>query len=48
MAADRTRNDARWRYFEIGTNHMIPFNRPKEFVDILLEVSGTTVAAAVS
>lgn len=38
-AADRTRDDARWSYFEIATNHMIPFNRPRELVEILLEVS---------
>jgi pimeloyl-ACP methyl ester carboxylesterase len=39
LAADRTRNDPRWRYFEIATNHMITFNRPEELAGILLEVS---------
>jgi pimeloyl-ACP methyl ester carboxylesterase len=38
-AADRTSADARWRYYEIATNHMIPFNRPEELTRILLEVS---------
>jgi pimeloyl-ACP methyl ester carboxylesterase len=40
-AADRTKGDPRWRYAEIATNHMIPFNRPKELVEILLEVSAS-------
>jgi len=39
VAADRTRDDPRWRYREIATNHMIPFNRPQELVDILNEVA---------
>jgi len=39
VAADRTRNDPRWRYFEIATNHMVSFNRPQELAGILLEVS---------
>ena len=39
-AADRTRNNPRWRYFEIDTNHMVPFNRPQQLAEILLEVSG--------
>ena len=39
LAADRTRDNPRWRYFEIATNHMIPFNRPRELADILLEVA---------
>lgn len=34
------KDSPRWRYEEIATNHMIPFNRPKEFVDILLDVAG--------
>jgi len=40
VAADRTKADPRWRYDEIATNHMIPFNRPNELADILLEVAG--------
>jgi hypothetical protein len=39
LAADRTRNHARWRYDEIATNHMIPFNRPQELASILMEVA---------
>ena len=39
IAADRTKADPRWRYHEIETNHMIPFNRAKELVDILVDVS---------
>jgi pimeloyl-ACP methyl ester carboxylesterase len=39
LAADRTRNHARWRYDEIETNHMIPFNRPQELANILMEVA---------
>jgi pimeloyl-ACP methyl ester carboxylesterase len=39
LAADRTRNDPRWRYCEIATNHMIPFNRPQELSTILMEVA---------
>jgi pimeloyl-ACP methyl ester carboxylesterase len=39
LAADRTSKDPRWRYYEIATNHMIPFNKPRELADILLEVS---------
>src|SRR5688572_20857550 len=38
-AADRTRDNPRWAYHEIATNHMITFNRPEEFVQILLTVS---------
>jgi pimeloyl-ACP methyl ester carboxylesterase len=37
-AADRVRNDPAWRYREIGTNHMIPANRPLELADLLLEL----------
>jgi pimeloyl-ACP methyl ester carboxylesterase len=39
LAADRTSSDPRWRYREIATNHMIPFNRPQELANILMEVS---------
>jgi hypothetical protein len=38
-AADRTRDNARWRYDEIDTNHMIPFNRPERLAEILVDVS---------
>jgi len=36
--ADRARNSPAWRYLEIATNHMIPSNRPKELVHILLDL----------
>jgi pimeloyl-ACP methyl ester carboxylesterase len=39
-AADRTRNNPRWRYYEIDTNHMIPFNRPDWLAQTLMEVAG--------
>lgn len=38
-AADRTRNNPRWRYFEIDTNHMVPFNRPQQLAEILMAVA---------
>jgi hypothetical protein len=41
VAADYTRSNPRWRYDEIATNHMIPFNRPQELAKILLEVVGS-------
>jgi pimeloyl-ACP methyl ester carboxylesterase len=37
-AADRVRKDPAWRYREIDTNHMILANRPRELVDLLLEL----------
>ena len=39
VAADRTKDNPRWRYYEIATNHMVSFNRPMELAEILLEVS---------
>lgn len=33
--ADRVRDDDRWSYHEIDTNHMIPQNRPDDLVAIL-------------
>ncbi len=39
QAADRTSQDPRWRYYEVSTNHMVPFNKPRELADILLEVA---------
>jgi pimeloyl-ACP methyl ester carboxylesterase len=35
-AGDHARASARWRYFEIDTDHLIPQNRPEELADILL------------
>jgi len=37
--AERVRDDPRWRYHEIDSNHMIPQNRPRELVDILLALT---------
>jgi pimeloyl-ACP methyl ester carboxylesterase len=37
-AAERARRSPAWSYFEIATNHMIPINRPRELVDILLQL----------
>lgn len=36
--AEQVRTSDRWRYREIATNHMVPSNRPKELVDLLLEL----------
>lgn len=38
-AADRVRDDPRWRYRESTSNHMIPQNRPAELTDLLLELA---------
>lgn len=38
--ADRVRDHPKWRYHESTSNHMIPQNRPRELVDILLPLSG--------
>lgn len=38
-AADRTSTSPSWSYREIGTNHMIPTNRPEELTELLLELS---------
>jgi pimeloyl-ACP methyl ester carboxylesterase len=35
-AADHAKASERWRYFEIGTTHMVASNRPDELVTILL------------
>lgn len=40
VAADHARTSARWRYDEISTNHMIPFNRAGQLSGILLDVAG--------
>jgi hypothetical protein len=39
QVAGRVRSDPAWRYHEIDTNHMIPQNRPKELVDLLLPLA---------
>lgn len=38
-AADRARDDPRWRYHESSSNHMIPQNRPQELAEILLALA---------
>lgn len=38
-AADRVRDDPRWRYVESTSNHMIPQNRPRELVDLLVTLA---------
>ena len=38
-AADRTKDNPRWRYYEVDTNHMVSFNRPKELAAMLLAVA---------
>jgi pimeloyl-ACP methyl ester carboxylesterase len=38
VAADRTKPSPRWHYYEVATNHMVPYNKPRELADILLEV----------
>jgi pimeloyl-ACP methyl ester carboxylesterase len=37
--SDRVKDDPRWRYREIATNHMIPSNRPGELTEMLLELA---------
>jgi pimeloyl-ACP methyl ester carboxylesterase len=37
--SDRVKDDPRWRYREIATNHMIPSNRPGEMTEMLLELA---------
>lgn len=36
--AARTKDNPRWRYREVDTNHMIPINRPQELADLLMEL----------
>lgn len=38
LAADRARNDPRWRYREIATSHMVQNEKPAELRNLLLEV----------
>ena len=37
-AAERAKASAAWSYHEIATNHMVPNNRPRELVEILLQL----------
>jgi len=39
VAADHAKASPRWRYDEIATNHMIPFNRTAQLARVLLEVA---------
>lgn len=44
-AAEQARSSPTWRYHEIDTNHMIPFNRPAELAAILLDLSASPTVA---
>lgn len=37
--ADRYREHPGWQYHEVGTDHLIPLNRPKELSGILLDLA---------
>lgn len=39
VAADRAEASPRWAYYEVETNHMVPYNKPRELADILLKVA---------
>lgn len=38
-AAERARDDARWAYHEIATNHMVQHNEPEALAEILLALA---------
>jgi pimeloyl-ACP methyl ester carboxylesterase len=38
-AGDAAKASPRWAYYEIETNHMVPFNKPRELADVLIEVA---------
>jgi pimeloyl-ACP methyl ester carboxylesterase len=40
-AGQRARASARWRYYEIDTNHMVASNRPAELAQLLVEVASS-------
>jgi len=39
VAGDHAKASPRWSYYEVDTNHMVPFNKPRELAAILLEVT---------
>lgn len=39
VAADHAKASPRWRHYEIETNHMVAYNKPRELADVLLEVA---------
>jgi pimeloyl-ACP methyl ester carboxylesterase len=39
IAADMAKASPRWGYYEIETNHMVPYNKPRELADVLIEVT---------
>jgi pimeloyl-ACP methyl ester carboxylesterase len=39
IAGDHAKASPRWNYYEVDTNHMVPFNKPRELAAILLEVT---------
>ncbi|HEU0072960.1 MAG TPA: alpha/beta hydrolase [Dehalococcoidia bacterium] len=45
-ASDRTRNDPRWRYYEMPTGHGTYREMPERFREILYEAAGLTAVAA--
>ena len=38
-AAARASSSPAWRYREIATGHLVPYNRPRELADLLLELA---------
>ena len=44
QAAEHAQASERWRYAEIDSNHMVLSNRPKEVVDLLLDLAGAPSA----
>ena len=39
QAAERVRNDPRWRYREVATGHLVPTTMPAELTQLLLELA---------
>jgi pimeloyl-ACP methyl ester carboxylesterase len=39
IVGDMAKDSPRWNYYEVDTNHMVPFNMPRELAGILMEVS---------
>jgi pimeloyl-ACP methyl ester carboxylesterase len=44
--AERIRNNARWRYFELKTGHNLHYSAPEETVSLLLELAKLPAVAA--
>ena len=43
-AADYAKKSDRWRYHEIGTNHMVASNRPEELAQLLAAISNASTS----